>query len=176
MGFCCSKPQVDEDEDEHTALLGEHAESIHEPQVPDRFANLSAEEIAQIREVERLKSLEQRTTDALINISTHQAGLTQGHGMGNSGNTSRDYTELLKRFNQEIRLPMVKLSGPAESSRAGSGGVDVASVLSEGRITKADAVLIEEAINCIIDTISTVYIDPPPGDCVVPLSIPSDDM
>ncbi|KAJ2083678.1 hypothetical protein H4R24_000636 [Coemansia sp. RSA 988] len=112
---------------------------------------------------------------ALINIS-HHSGFTQGQPMASSGNTSRDYTELLRRFNQEIRLPMVTLSGPAESSRAGSGGVDVASVLSGGRIAKADAVLIEDAINRIIDAISTAHIDPPPGDCVVSLSIPSDDM
>ncbi|KAJ2806185.1 hypothetical protein H4R20_001788, partial [Coemansia guatemalensis] len=112
---------------------------------------------------------------ALINIS-HHVGFTQGQALASSGNTSRDYTELLRRFNQEIRLPMVTLAGPAETSRGGTGSVDVASVLSEGRITKADVVLIDDALNRIIDAISTVHIDPPPGDCVVSLSIPSDDM
>ncbi|KAJ2552734.1 hypothetical protein EV175_003201, partial [Coemansia sp. RSA 1933] len=73
MGFCFSKPHVDDDEDhERAALLDEgsdEVESVQSPLVPDRFANLSAEEVARLKEEERLKNLEQRTTDALINIS-----------------------------------------------------------------------------------------------------------
>ncbi|KAJ1744449.1 hypothetical protein LPJ78_000010 [Coemansia sp. RSA 989] len=163
MGFCCSKPQVDEDETEQTALLGEHAESIHEPQVPDRFANMNSEEVARIKEEERLKALEQCTTEALINIS-HHSGFA-GQAMGSSGHHARDYTEVLRRFNQEVQLPMVTLAGP--------GGVDVAAVLSDGRISERDAELMDTALNRIIDAISVVHIDPPPGDCIVSLSIPS---
>ncbi|KAJ2358088.1 hypothetical protein IWW50_003149 [Coemansia erecta] len=158
MGFCCSKPQVDEDDTEHAALL-DHAESLHAPSEPDRFANLSVEEVARIKEEERLKVLEQRTTEALINIS-HRSSFA-GQTMGSSGHNARDYTEVLRRFNQEVRLPMVVL--------AGSG--DVVATLADGRITDADAALVDDAINRVIDAISTVHIDLPPGDCVVSLSV-----
>ncbi|KAJ2159697.1 hypothetical protein GGF46_002822 [Coemansia sp. RSA 552] len=169
MGICCSRPRVDDDDDEHAALLGEASESITEPQTPDRYANLSAEEARRLREEERLKVLEQNTTEALINIS-HHTSFGPGPAMTGSGNHARDYTEVLRRFNQEVRLPLATLAGPSEVPR----GVDVAAVLAEGRIADADAGLIDDAINRIIDVISIPHIDPPPGDCITSLSVPSD--
>ncbi|KAJ2715407.1 hypothetical protein H4R19_001225 [Coemansia spiralis] len=63
MGSCCSRPEVDEGDVERTALLGEYAESVHESVDADRFANLSPEETARVKEEERLKDLEQQTAE-----------------------------------------------------------------------------------------------------------------
>ncbi|KAJ2784678.1 hypothetical protein H4R18_000969 [Coemansia javaensis] len=172
MGFCCSRPEADDADVERTALLGEYAESVHEPETPDRFANLSPDEIARVKEEERLKALEQRTTDSLINISHHTA-FAHGLPLGGSGQHSRDYTEVLRRFNEDVRLQMVTLSGVVVDRRQPAGNADVVAVLTGGRIPDADAELLDRAICRVGDIISAVHIDPPPGDCIVSLSISS---
>ncbi|KAJ1727478.1 hypothetical protein LPJ61_004546 [Coemansia biformis] len=172
MGSCCSRPEVDEGEVERTALLGEYAESVHESVVPDRFANLSPEEAARIKEEERLKDLEQRTTDALINIS-HHTTFAHGQTMAGSGHHSRDYTEVLRRFNEEIRVQLVTLSGVVVDPQEQPTTVDVAGILAGARIPDADTELLDDALAQISDIVSTPHMDPPPGDCIVSLSIPS---
>ncbi|KAJ1835460.1 hypothetical protein IWW55_004896 [Coemansia sp. RSA 2706] len=163
MGSCCSRPPTDEAEAEQAGLLHAYAESAAEAAEPDRFANLSAAEVARIKEEEQLKALEQRTTEALINISHHAA--FGEPAMGGSGHHARDYTEVLRRFNQQVRLPLVALAG---------GGGDVAGVLADAAVADADVRLLDAAIARVIDAISAVHIDAPPGDCVVPLSMASD--
>ncbi|KAJ2861149.1 hypothetical protein GGI22_002529 [Coemansia erecta] len=172
MGFCFSKPHVDDgndNDDEHAALLDEgevDAESVHSPLVPDRFANLSPEEVFRLKEEERLKNLEQSTTDALINISSDRADFMHPQafgGGGGMGGGSRDYVDILRRFNQQIKLPMVVLSGPSE--------VDIVAILSDPHVPEAHIRLIDDTINRIIDATSFIYIEPPPGDCIVPLSV-----
>ncbi|KAI9506630.1 hypothetical protein GGI25_005306 [Coemansia spiralis] len=174
MGFCFSKPVVDDGDNENTALLDEPTVTAHTPPVPDRFANLSPEEVTRIKEEERLKMLEQKTTDALINISSHRADFmhTQPFG-GGGGGGSRDYAELLHRFNQQIKLPMTTLSGPAEIARNEASGVDVVGILSDPYIPESNIKLVDDTINKVIDVISDIYIDPPPGDCIVSLSFKS---
>ncbi|KAI7832985.1 hypothetical protein BX661DRAFT_169513 [Kickxella alabastrina] len=147
MGFCCSKPQVDDDENENTALLREDTHESGSSPVFDRFANMSSGEIARFREEERLKSIEQQTTD------------------------SRDYGELLSRFNREIKLPMVTLPGPVEEPRR--GGTDVAGVLADAHIMTSDINLLDWAIDGVLDAMMTVRIDPP-GECIVALSVESE--
>ncbi|KAJ1893730.1 hypothetical protein LPJ66_005589 [Kickxella alabastrina] len=171
MGFCCSKPQVDDDENENTALLREDThESGSSPEF-DRFANMSSGEIARFREEERLKSIEQQTTDALITI-LHRSDFTHRQSSVYNGNTSsRDYGELLSRFNREIRLPMVKLPGPVEEPRR--GGTDVAGVLADAHIMTSDINLLDWAIDGVLDAMMTVRIDPP-GECIVALSVESE--
>ncbi|KAJ2752841.1 hypothetical protein IWQ56_006686, partial [Coemansia nantahalensis] len=138
---------------------------------PDRFANLSPEEAARIKDEERLKKLEQQTADALINI-LHDAPFTQGPGMASSGHQSRDYTEVLRRFNEEIRLPMVTLSGVAADPQRQPAAVDIAGVLAGAHISDADAELLDDTLFRINEVISTVHMDPPPGDCIVSLLDP----
>ncbi|KAJ1838635.1 hypothetical protein LPJ73_007019, partial [Coemansia sp. RSA 2703] len=116
MGLCCSRPEIDSDDNENTRLLaGEQESGAMSPSIPDRFAHLSPEEIQHLREEERLKEIEQQTTDALINIS-HRADYMHGQasGYGGGGGGSKDYADILRRFNQQVNLSMVSLEGPKE--------------------------------------------------------------
>ncbi|KAI8322204.1 hypothetical protein GQ54DRAFT_297534 [Martensiomyces pterosporus] len=166
MGLCISRPEIDDVDDEQTALLRDNATQSQTDTVPNRFANMSPEEIARIQEEERLKTLEQKTRDALINIS-HRADFM--HGQSFSSN-SRDYADLLCRFNQQIKLPLTTLVGPAEEPRRGARHADIAAVLAEGHIPDSDVELIDGTIDRIISAISVIHIDVP-GDCIVPLSL-----
>ncbi|KAJ2538572.1 hypothetical protein EV175_006453, partial [Coemansia sp. RSA 1933] len=113
---------------------------------------------------ERLKNLEQRTTDALINISSDRADFMHPQVFGGGvGGGSRDYVDILRRFNQQIKLPMVVLSGPGE--------VDIVAILSDPHVPEAHVRLVDDTINSILDVTSVPYIEPPPGDCIVPLSV-----
>ncbi|KAJ1666452.1 hypothetical protein IW140_004882 [Coemansia sp. RSA 1813] len=179
MGFCFSKPHVDDDDDnERAALLDEgvvDTESVHSPIVPDRFANLSPEEVARLKEEERLKKLEQNTTDALINISSDRADFMHPQAFGGGvgvGGGSRDYVDILRRFNQQIKLPMVVLSGPGEAAVARGGShTDIVAILSDPHIPESHVRLVDDTINSIIDITSLTYIESPPGHCIVPLSV-----
>ncbi|KAJ2232887.1 hypothetical protein IWW45_004623 [Coemansia sp. RSA 485] len=174
MGLCCSKPVVDDDDNENTALLHEETDEAAVSPVPGRFANMDPEEAARIREEERLKRIEQETTDALINIS-QRFDYMHGHSsMYNGSGGSRDYVDILRRFNQQIKLPMVTLTGPVEEVRRGSNGVDVFGILADAHISAADIRLIDQTINSVLDAISDVRIAPP-GECVVPLSVNGDE-
>ncbi|KAJ2509943.1 hypothetical protein GGI11_005683 [Coemansia sp. RSA 2049] len=185
MGFCFSKPRVDDDDDGHrnherAALLDDGAsdsESARMPLEHDRFANMSAEEAARLREEERLKRLEQNTTDALINIASDRADFvhTQAFGGGgsngsNGGGRSRDYVDILRRFNQQIKMPLTVLAGPLEAAAR----ADVVAILSDPHVPPASVRLLDDTITRIIDITTAQYIAPPPGDCIVPLSLSID--
>ncbi|KAJ1723007.1 hypothetical protein LPJ53_002625 [Coemansia erecta] len=169
MGLCCSRPEIDSDDNENTGLLvGEQDSDALSPSIPDRFAHLSPEEIQHLREEERLKEIEQQTTDALINIS-HRADYMHGQASGYSGGGgsggSKDYADILRRFNQQVNLSMVSLEGPKEVR-----GGDVFGVLAEARISPEDAQLVDSTIERVLEAMADVSIVAP-GECVVPLSL-----
>ncbi|KAJ1645186.1 hypothetical protein LPJ64_003190 [Coemansia asiatica] len=166
MGFCCSKPIVDDEDNEHAALLHEVADEAAALPASDRFANMDPEEAARVREEERLKIIEQETTEF---------DYMHGHAsMFNGSGGSRDYADILRRFNQQIKLPMVTLTGPVEEARRGSNGLDVFGILADAHISAADIRLIDQTINSVLDAISEVCIAQP-GECVVPLSVDGDE-
>ncbi|KAJ2744617.1 hypothetical protein GGI20_002832 [Coemansia sp. BCRC 34301] len=176
MGFCFSRPLVDDGTAEQSALLGDHYHGERADRAGrDQFAHLSAEEIARSLEEERLRTLEQATTDALINISQRGDYAHAQTFTSNSG-SSRDYTELLRQFNQKIKLPMVTLAGPAEvpRGRSATASVDVVAILAEGRILDADIRKLDDGIDYITDAISDVHIHSA-GALIVPLSGSSDN-
>ncbi|KAJ2726784.1 hypothetical protein GGI07_000295 [Coemansia sp. Benny D115] len=170
MGLCCSKPRVDEDENENTALLREEANETVVSPVFDRFANMSPEEIARFKEEERLKTIESQTTDALINIS-HRSDYAHGQpSVFHNQSSSRDYADVLNRFNQTVKLPLATLSGPVEEPYRNGGGNDMAAILTNVHVYPEDIRLIDQTIAAVLEAISDVRIELP-GECVVPLSI-----
>ncbi|KAJ2811692.1 hypothetical protein GGI24_006793 [Coemansia furcata] len=174
MGFCFSRPAVDDDDTEQSALLGTQYYSGRPERVvnTDQFAHLSAEELAQREEEEQLRTLEQVTTDALINIS-QMGDFAHAQTFASNSGSSRDYTEILRQFNQKIKLPMVTLSGPADVHRGRSATADVVAILSEGLILDGDVRRLDDAIDLVIDAISVVHIHSE-GDLIVPLSASSE--
>ncbi|KAJ1939335.1 hypothetical protein FBU59_004158 [Linderina macrospora] len=167
MGLCISRPEID-DVDEQTALLrasDAHQASQATPGIPDRFANKSPEEIAQLQENERLQALQKRTTEALINISHHSELL---HGQTFNSGGQHGYEDVLREFNRQIKLPMVSLVGPGEAH-----GADIASVLANGRIDQRDVEVLDATIAMLLDAVTTVHIEDV-GECVVPLSLQDD--
>ncbi|KAJ2460472.1 hypothetical protein GGF42_000815 [Coemansia sp. RSA 2424] len=176
MGFCFSRPLVDDGTNEQSALLGDSYYGDRAGQaVRDQFAHLSAEELARSQEEERLRVLEQVTTDALINISQRGDYAHAQTFTSNSGGSTRDYTEILRLFNQKIKLPMVTLAGPAEVPRGRSvtASIDVVAILAEGRISEADIRNLDDAIDFITEAISDVHIHST-GALIVPLSASSE--
>ncbi|KAJ2681982.1 hypothetical protein IWW39_006176 [Coemansia spiralis] len=174
MGFCFSRPAVDDDATEQSALLGNQYYSGRPERVVqnDPFAHFSAEELAQREEEERLRALERQTTEALINIS-QRGDFAHAQTFASTSGSTRDYTEILREFNQKIKLPMVTLTGPAEFPRGRSTNTDVVAVLAEGRILDADVRRLDDGIDFIIDAISDTHIRSE-GDLIVPLSASSE--
>ncbi|KAJ2098289.1 hypothetical protein GGI09_003391 [Coemansia sp. S100] len=172
MGFCFSRPAVDDSDTEQSALLGNQYYSGRPERAvqDDQFAHLSAAELAQREEEERLRNLEQSTTEALINIS-QRGDFAHAQTFTSNSGSSHDYTEILRQFNQKIKLPMVTLAGPAEVPRGRSG--DVVAILAEGRISDADVRRLDDAIDFVIDAITDVHIYSE-GDLIVPLSASSE--
>ncbi|KAJ1997449.1 hypothetical protein GGI04_005399, partial [Coemansia thaxteri] len=177
MGFCFSRPLVDDGNSEQAALLRDQDDAgtgTAERHSHEHLASMSTEELAYIKEAERLRALEQITTDALITISQRPDFAHAQTFSSNSGN-SRDYTEVLRRFNQQIKLPMVSLAGPAEAARAraGAAGVDVMAILADGHIPDADIRIIDDAIFGILEVATDPHFSST-GDLVMSLSVSSD--
>ncbi|KAJ2715406.1 hypothetical protein H4R19_001224 [Coemansia spiralis] len=103
---------------------------------------------------------------------SHDAPFSQGPAMASSGHQSRDYTEVLRRFNEEVRLQMVTLSGVVADAQKQPATMDIAAVLAGAHIADADAELLEDTLIRISDIVSGEHMDPPPGDCIVSLLDP----
>ncbi|KAJ2581593.1 hypothetical protein EV177_010420, partial [Coemansia sp. RSA 1804] len=69
-----------------------------------------------------------------------------------------------------IKMPLTVLAGPLEAAAR----ADVVAILSDPHVPPASVRLLDDTITRIIDITSAQYIAPPPGDCIVPLSLSID--
>lgn len=162
MGVCCSRPLQSSPStassvaDEHTGLL-----SNSQPYEPHPHSHLTTEQQAQQREEDRLRHLEQTTMDALI--AQRQSVGDFPHHLEPFGQHpgGKDYTEVLRRFNQQIKLPMVSIASKSQNGAVG--------VLAGGKVEKRWMEMVGWAGEQAMGVVEGEFMDIPKDELVVRL-------